>query len=401
LSNGSAGHDVPLGLYVHVPFCVQRCDYCFYLSYADKTRRQRRDYVEVLLQELALYRDAPLTADRLVRFVYLGGGTPSMLDEASIEHLLRGLQAAVPWTAVEEVTFECAPRTVNEAKLAVLRQAGVTRLSMGVQTLDDEVLKLNGRVHLQADVEHAYGLVRHTGFDVVNLDLIVGLPGETDASVAGTLDRVIELTPDSVTIYQLEIPHNTPLHRAAASGHPPDTIPSWRTKRARLIRAFEQLESAGYTTRSAYAAVRDPQRHRFVYQDAQYRGADLLGIGLSSFSYLAGVHHQNLTDYDTYIQSVRAGTLPIGRAHRLGSNERLIRELVLQLKLGRVDAAYFENKFKVNIMERFMEPFLRFAERGWFDLAPESVCVTREGLARIDRLLPAFYRARHRQVPYT
>jgi len=401
LSNGSATPDAPLGLYVHIPFCVKRCDFCYYLSYADKTQDQHRAYVDALLNELTLYRQYPALADRRLNFVYFGGGTPSMLNEASMRSLMEGLQKLFSWDRIEEVTFECAPRTVTESKLRVLHDAGVTRLSLGVQTLDDEVLRLNGRVHLRKDVDQAYERIRRVGLDVVNLDLIVGLPGESDESVDQSLEGVIAMSPESITMYQLEIPHNTPLFRAAHGGEPPATIPTWYKKRFRLARCFERLESAGYSIRSAYAVVRDPDRHRFVYQDAQYHGADLLGIGLSSFSYLAGVHYQNKIDYDAYVETVSNGELPVLRAHRLRSNERLVREFVLQLKLGHADSASFKKKFGTDILQRFKGPLRQYAERGWLVIDATGVRVTREGLLRIDRLLPAFYLARHCGVRYS
>jgi oxygen-independent coproporphyrinogen-3 oxidase len=341
LAQKAESSDVPLGLYVHIPFCAKRCDYCYYLSYADKTQDQHRGYVDALLNELAIYRRAPALAERRFRFVYFGGGTPSLLYEASLRSLMEGIQRLFSWDGVEEVTFECAPRSVTESKLRVLHDAGVTRLSLGVQTLDDDVLRLNGRIHSRKDVDQAYERIRRVGFDVVNLDLIIGLPGESDDSVDRSLEHVIEMAPESITIYQLEIPHNTPLYRVSRDGEPPATIPSWHKKRFRLARCFERLESAGYSIRSAYAAVRDPHRHRFVYQDQQYRGADLLGVGVSSFSYLAGVHHQNKIDYDSYVETVSNGEFPVLRAHRLRSNEQLVREFVLQFKLGRLNS-YFE-----------------------------------------------------------
>jgi len=401
LSNGLAVSKEPLGLYVHIPFCVKRCDFCYYLSHADKTHDQHRAYVDALLKELTLYREYAALADRVLSFVYFGGGTPSVLDEASMRSLMEGLTKLFPWNRVEEVTFECAPRSVTEPKLRVLRDAGVTRLSLGVQTLDDDVLRLNGRVHLRKDVDEAYERIRRVGFDVVNLDLIVGLPGESDEIVDRSLEGVIAMFPESVTIYQLEIPHNTPLYRAANSGETPATIPTWHKKRSRLARCFERLESAGYSIRSAYAAVRDPVRHRFIYQDAQYHGADLLGIGLSSFSYLGGVHYQNKVDYDAYVETVSKGELPVLRTYRLDSDERLVRELILQLKLGQVDAAYFVGKFGVDVLDRFKNRLRKYSKRGWLVIDAAGVRVTREGLLRIDRILPGFYLSGHRRVRYS
>jgi|CXWL01.1.fsa_nt_gi oxygen-independent coproporphyrinogen-3 oxidase len=401
LAKKAQAPDVPLGLYVHIPFCAKRCDYCYYLSYADKTQVQHHEYIETLLNELALYRQSPALADRRLSFAYFGGGTPSLLDAASLRSLLEGIQRLFSWDGVEEVTFECAPRSVTESKLRVLQDAGVTRLSLGVQTLDDDVLLLNGRIHSRKDVDHAYEQIRRVGFNVVNLDLIVGLPGESDDSVDQSLDRVIEMSPESITIYQLEIPHNTPLYRVSRDGEPPATIPSWHMKRVRLAHSFERLESAGFMIRSAYAAVRDPDRHRFVYQDEQYRGADLLGIGVSSFSYLTGVHYQNQTDYEAYVEFVGQEKLPVRRAHHLSTSERLVREFVLQLKLRRADSAYFDKKFGTNILERFKEPLKQCTDRGWVAVDATGVRVTREGLVRIDRLLPAFYADRYRNVAYS
>lgn len=393
--------DVPLGLYVHVPFCAQRCDYCYYLSYADKTRNEHRDYVGALLSELALYRRTTAFADSALGFVYFGGGTPSLLDEASLRSLLIGSAELVPWRSAEEVTFECAPRSATAGKLSILRDAGVTRLSLGVQSLDDDVLRLNRRVHLRNDVERAYERVRRVGFKVVNLDLIVGLPGESGASVDRTLEEVIAMSPDSVTIYQLEIPQNTPLFRSTRDAEPSTAIPSWPLKRARLGRCFARLEAAGYTTRSAYAAVRDPVRHRFVYQDAQYHGADLLGIGASAFSYLAGVHHQNKTDFAAYVEAVSKGEFPISRAHGLNDEERLIREFVLQLKLGWVDASYFAGKFGVDVVRHFEDALQPLVGRGWLTIDAAGVRTTRQGLVRIDGLLEEFYLPQHRHVRYS
>lgn len=401
LAKKAESQDTPLGLYLHIPFCAKRCDFCYYLSYANTKQDQQRTYVDAMLRELTLYRQSPALADRRLGFVYFGGGTPSMLNEESLRFLMEGPQKLFPWDRVEEVTFECAPCSVTEPKLRVLRDAGVTRISLGVQTLDDDVLRLNGRIHLRKDVDQAYGRIRRVGFKVVNLDLIVGLPGESDESVDQDLEGVIVMSPESITIYQLEIPQNTPLFRAAHSGESPSTIPSWYKKRIRLARCFERLESAGYTVRSAYAAVRDPDQHRFVYQDAQYRGADLLGIGLSSFSYLAGTHFQNKVDFYAYLDAVSKGESPILRAYALSAEERLIREVVLQLKLGRIDAAYFAGKFGVDVLKQFESPVQRLADRGWLAIDSAGARTTRAGLIRIDGLLREFYLPRHRHVRYS
>jgi oxygen-independent coproporphyrinogen-3 oxidase len=391
----------PFGLYVHIPFCAQRCQYCYYLSYADRTLRYLDRYLDALLRELALYGGMPAFAGRRVGCVYFGGGTPSLLPAESIGRLMNGLKAVFPWTSVEEVTFECAPRSVTRHKLEELRRAGVNRISLGVQQLADEVLRLNGRIHLVADVHRAWEEIQAVGFPEVNVDLIAGLVGQTDTSFGESLEDVLRMGPDSVTIYQLEIPQNTPLYRSLKDGTVLGGVPTWPTKRARLAFAFSRLEEAGYVLRSAYAAARSTRHRRFVYQEEQYRGADLVGIGASSISYIAGAHYQNLATLESYLASLRDDRLPIGRAYLLSEEEQLVREFVLQLKLGRVEAGYFHDKFGVAIGERFAEPLAHCAGQGLLTFDERGVTLTRDGLLQVDRLLPSFYLPMHRGLRYS
>ena len=392
--------DVPLGLYVHIPFCVERCQYCYYLSHDDQTG-EIDGYLEVLADEWARYASTPAVVDRPLGFVYFGGGTPSILSVARLRSLARALQRSGSWADAQEITFECAPKSVTADKARALRDLGVTRLSLGVQQLDDAVLAANGRVHLTADVERAYEHVRLGGFDIVNLDLMVGLVGETDESFFASLERVIVLRPESVTIYQLEIPLNTPLYRLLRAAVPAQLPASWDVKHARLAAAMARLEGAGYTIRSAYSAVLDPASHPFVYQDAQYHGADLVGIGASAFSHLGGVNQQNLASLAAYLDAGARDAPPFWRAYALSARERLVRELILQLKLGGVERRYFREKFKTDVLESFAEPLDEARRRGWLTIGDEAVTVTRQGLVRVDRWLPVFYLPEHQNLRYS
>jgi oxygen-independent coproporphyrinogen-3 oxidase len=290
---------------------------------------------------------------------------------------------------------------VTRCRLEALQEAGVNRVSLGVQQLDDEVLRRNGRVHLVADVEQAWSVIRSLDFAEVNVDLMVGLVGETASTFHQSLERVLQMAPESVTLYQLEVPLNTPLYRAFRAGSLDGILPTWETKRARLAQAFTRLEQAGYTLRSAYAAARNTRHRRFVYQEDQYRGADLLGIGVSSLSYVAGAHYQNLAAPGPYLANLAEGQLPLGRAYLLSTDERLVREFVLQLKLGSVEVNRFQDKFGIDVRERFAEPLRYCASRGWLTFDRRAVTLTREGLLRVDRMLPAFYLPEHRGLRYS
>ncbi len=390
--------EVPLGLYVHIPFCAERCHYCYYRSYAKTSVAQIDQYLEAILSELAQYASAPSILGRNLDFVYFGGGTPSLLSATQIRRLLSGIQELFPKSSPREITFECGPKSVTADRLDVLHDAGVTRLSMGVQQLDDEVLSKSGRVHRVADVERAWSVIETAGFPVTNLDLMVGLVGETDPSFFGSLRRVMHMAPTSITIYLLEIPRNTPLfHNLPTLEAAPA---AWDVKRDRLAAAFQELEQHGYLVRSAYAAVRDAKAGRFIYQEAQYHGADLVGVGVASFSYLHGVHFQNHVSIERYLQSLQSGESPRARAYALTREEQAVREFVLQLKLGDVSRADFETKFGVILEQYFARPLEECAQRGWLTIDQTGVRLSRTGLLRVDRLLPAFYLPQHRECLY-
>lgn len=400
LSQPPAEPPSSLGLYVHLPFCSHRCDYCYYLSFAGQSRDQMDQYLATIVRELDCYAARPAVAARPLDFVYFGGGTPSLLSAVQLGRLLGAMQRILPWNKAREISFECAPKTVTPDRLDVLRAAGVTRISLGVQQLDDDVLRLSGRIHLVRDVERAYALIRQSGFEQVNLDLIVGLLGQTEASFLTGLERVVHMGPESVTIYQLEMPHNTPLYRQWSGGTLSGPPPVWEEKRAWLARGFRRLLAAGYRLRSAYTAVCDPNRDRFIYQDAQYHGADLVGLGASSFSYLGGVHYQNTASMARYMESVAAGRLPLARAHVLDAHEQMVRQFVLQLKLGAVPRGEFRDRFGVDPLDEFRQGIDELVARGWMLVDHDAVRLSFAGLLRADHLLPVFYLPRHRSAPY-
>jgi oxygen-independent coproporphyrinogen-3 oxidase len=400
LDDAAATPDAPFGLYVHIPFCVHRCQYCYYLAF-DGRLGEMGEYLAAVGREFKTYRATPALADRPLSFLYFGGGTPSLASISQLEGFFGELQATAPWDDVEEATFECAPKSVTAEKMRLLRSAGITRLSLGIQQLDDDVLEKNGRVHGVDDVLRAYERIRRVGFDVVNLDLIVGLVGETEESFGRSLDGVLTLAPDSVTLYQLEVPYNTPLYKTIQDGSLEAEPADWSTKRGRLARAFAALESAGYTLISGYTAVRDPEHVRFMYQDAQYRGGDLLGVGVSSFSYLGGYHQQNVTRLADYLGGVSDGRLPLGRAYHLDPDEQLIREFVLQLKLGAIDLAALRERHGLDPLEHVGTALERHREAGWLEAGPDRITLTREGLLRVDRMIPEYYLTAHRVGRYS
>jgi oxygen-independent coproporphyrinogen-3 oxidase len=304
----------------------------------------------------------------------------------------------------EEITFECEPGTLTDAKLAVMRGLGVTRLSLGVENFDDGILELNGRAHRSPEIARAYDAARALGFPQINIDLIAGMLGETDANWTRTVERTLALDPDSVTVYQMELPFNTTISAdlLKGTGQFQHQVASWDTRRRWMREAFEALERAGYTVGSAYTAVKDPARTKFVYRDRLWEGADLAALGVASFGHINGVHMQNLDTWEAYEQALDEGRLPLGRAYRPSAEERLIRELVLQLKRGRIRPGYFAEKFGVDVSQQFDGQWRELQRQGYLgERSADWIYLSRDGLLRVDMLLPLFFRAEHRHVRYT
>ena len=395
---------VPLGLYLHIPFCRKRCHFCYFRVYTDKNAQDVAHYLDALAREWELLAALPALTGRPLDFVYFGGGTPSFLSVRQLEGLVRRLSDVRPWTSAEEITFECEPGTLTDGKLAAIRGFGVTRLSLGVESFDDELLQLNGRAHRSPEIFRAYETARSLDFPQINIDLIAGMLGETDDGWKESVRKTIELDPDSVTIYQMELPFNTTISSDILHGEGRfSTAPAnWSTKRRWVAEAFEALERAGYQVGSAYTVVKDKNRAKFLYRDRLWEGADLGGLGVASFGHLNGVHVQNFDKWDTYTGALSQGRLPLARAYRPSAEERLIREFVLQLKRGWIRPGYFRDKYSVDVRKRFVEPLASLEADGWLEKADdEIVTLTREGLLRVDVLIRRFFLPEHAEIRYT
>src|SRR5437870_3749104 len=233
----------PLGIYLHIPFCRKRCHFCYFKVYTDKNSTAVRAYMEAALSELRIYGSKAFIGDRKPSFVYFGGGTPSYLSVDQLRHLTAGMKSVLPWDRVEEVTFECEPGTLTDHKLKAIRDLGVTRLSLGVENFDDHILEINGRAHRSQEIARAYRYARELDFPQINIDLIAGMVEETESNWRECVRKTIELSPDSVTIYQMEIPYNTTIYKQMkAEGKLVAPVADWEQKRDWVEYAFEELE---------------------------------------------------------------------------------------------------------------------------------------------------------------
>ena len=390
-----------LGLYLHIPFCRKRCKFCYFRVYTDKNADQIQTYLDALAREVEHYAHLPAIADRPLHFVYFGGGTPSYISTRHLRALVDRLKTALPWDNAAEIAFECEPGTLTIPKLEAIRAIGVTRLSLGVENLDDDILRHNGRAHVSSEIYQVVPWIHELGFDQVNMDLIAGMVGETWDSWRQTVQRTIDLGPDSITVYQMELPYNTVYSKDLLSGDgEPIALADWKTKRAWHAYAFEQFAAAGYARSSAYTMQKTPDA-RFVYRDAVWTGQDMIGAGVASFSHIDGVHYQNAPRWEDYLGALDSDQLPLFRAFAATREEQLTREVVLQLKLGAIDAAYFRAKYDIDIIEHFQAPLIGLRTEGLLAFTAAAIALTDEGLLRVDQLLPDFYDSKFRNARYT
>ena len=392
---------VPLGLYIHIPFCRKRCKFCYFRVYTDQNAKAIENYVQALVKEMELLSQCEGVVGRKLKFVYFGGGTPSYLSAKQLRSLRDRLHESVSWDDAEEVTFECEPGTLSLEKVQTLKDIGVTRVSLGVENFNDKILEENGRAHLSPEVGRAYEWIQQVGFPQVNIDLIAGMIGETDKNWADCIEKARAMAPNNITIYQMELPHNTIISKEMKEQGMESPIADWATKRRWVNEAYEALATSGYQVSSGNELVKNPETDHFVYRDNVWRGCDLLGTGVASFGHFQGIHYQNLDQLEQYEAALNEGRLPVNRALRPTKHQLLVRELVLQMKEGQIQAEPFRKKFGVDIFQEFGGTFDRQQAKGYLKRDTSGVELTRKGLLQVDTLLPEYFEPEHREVRYT
>ena len=394
-------NETPLGLYIHIPFCRKRCKFCYFRVYTNQNAKAIEDYVQSLIREAELLSRQPAVNGRKLKFVYFGGGTPSYLSSRQLQSLRQRMSEFITWDDAEEVTFECEPGTLSLDKVQTLKDIGVTRVSLGVENFDDKILEENGRAHLSPEIGRAYAWLQQVGFPQINIDLIAGMIGETDENWAKCVERAIDMQPDNITMYQMELPFNTIISKEMKEQGIESPVANWGTKRRWVSEAMDRLLDVGYHVSSGNEMVKNAETDRFIYRDNLFRGSDLVATGVSSFGHFQGVHYQNLDQIEDYMNVVGDGRLPIHRALRPTDHQQLIREFVLQLKEGRLAVAPFAEKFGVNVLEEFSEAIENQRAAGYLNVNEDEIQLTRRGLLQVDSLLPEYFEPEHRAVRYT
>lgn len=375
----------PLSLYIHLPWCVRKCPYCDFNSHALRDQLPEQAYVDALIRDLEL--EAERAGRRPIETIFIGGGTPSLFSAAAIDRLLTAVRAALPVRTDAEITLEANPGTVEQERFAGFREAGVNRLSIGIQSFNDDSLRRLGRIHGREEALRAVAVARHAGFENMNLDLMYGLPDQTVGGALADLQQAIDLAPNHISHYQLTLEPNTLFHARPPELPADDDIYAMQQESQALLAesGFRQYEV------SAYAQPDSEARHNLNY----WLFGDYLAIG-------AGAHGK-LTDCDSrevrrYAKprhprdyQLHAGTPRSFCDERiLDRGDRILEFAMNALRLiDGFDIAMCEDRTALDWTA--FEPMARkAAEQGWLKIADNRARPTETGLLYLNELLQLF-----------
>ncbi len=378
-----------LELYLHIPFCVKKCAYCDFLSQPGDDKLIE-DYISHLLREIE--QEAEDKSDRVITTVFFGGGTPSILPAGKIDDLLEALRKHFTFAEDPEITLECNPGTLTKEKLAIYKNAGVNRLSMGVQSANDRELSMLGRIHVFADVIENYDAARNTGFKNIGMDLIFGLPQQRKDTFLQSVKKVVQFRPDHLSLYSLQIEEGTKFfalygvdEETRRQGGLPMLLPTEEAERSMYHGAMEFLQSKGYERyeisnfcRKGFAC-----RHNLGY----WKRKDYLGLGLGAASLMGRKRFHKTNDLSSYLK----GDFSVQEETALTRRDEMAEMMFLGLRLTEgVSFAEFHDAFGVSLKRTYEEPIARLTDQGLLIVNSERIYLSEKGFDLANQAMSEF-----------
>jgi oxygen-independent coproporphyrinogen III oxidase len=376
-----------ISVYIHIPYCLERCHYCDFFSFAAPVAPlPSGDYLELLTQELALRGRELILSGCTVTTLYIGGGTPTVLSADELSLLLTNCRCTLPLVDQPEWTVEANPGTVNNEKLSVLSSHGVNRVSLGVQDTDDSRLTKLGRRHSTAEAHEAFILCRRY-FPSVSADLMYGLPGQTPGGFFETLDTVLGWRPDHLSLYGLKVEHGTNLAAQIESGML--ALPDEEEALAMLLDGRQMLKSRGYEHYEIanYALPGHRSRHNLNY----WHNKHYLGLGLGAHSYWQNIRLENTTDPFEYRRLLALGKAPVVNAMEVGKRQEMEDTMILGLRLlPGVSFNDFKQRFGRDPRDVFSKELDRLRELELIICDDQSVRLSERGFPVANNIFAEF-----------
>lgn len=371
-----------ISLYIHIPLCVKKCAYCDFASFSGRMA-QRERYVQAVCREIRA--QAAFFGRRGVQTVFLGGGTPTLLTGAQVQNILDTARECFALLPDAEITMEGNPGTLTMEKLHAYRKAGVNRLSLGVQSMDDGLLASIGRIHTSAQAEQAVCMAREAGFENLSLDLMYGLPGQSAAQWRETLEKAIVLTPDHLSCYSLILEEGTRLYDDVKAGKAvplpnEDTMEEMDTLTAGMTRG------AGYAQYevSNYAKPGRQCRHNIVYWEC----LPYLGVGLNAHSDMDGRRFYNPADWEAYLHMAETDKTTREAEGENRREDRMFERMMMGLRMNRgVEAVRFERDFGAAPQHVWPKTIEEMTRRKLMVCNKERICLTARGMQVMNGVL--------------
>ncbi len=383
------------GLYIHIPFCVKKCAYCDFVSFEGSPHVRR--YVNALKAEMDI--SAFRLPHRSYETVFIGGGTPSILPPGAIRELFCALRARFDIAENAEITVECNPGTVDGEKLKEYLACGVNRLSFGLQSADDRLLKAIGRIHVYGDFLQSYQKARDAGFYNVNVDLMYGLPGQTTEHLRETLKKVTELCPEHISAYSLILEEGTPLYASVARGEAslPDEDETYAQHRLCIDtlknKGYERYEISNYARRDGARESALRCEHNLNYWD----NGEYLGLGLNAHSAMrlnGWTRWSNTEDLENYLLSVESGRSPVAEETGITRDEEMFECVMLGLrKTEGLSLSAFYERFLTHFEARYEKAVRGLIAEGFLELSRGFARLTEHGLDMQNEALLRFMEA--------
>lgn len=377
----------PVGVYIHIPFCRRRCNYCDFLSTGGATGVPG-EYVDALLSEWGLWADTLRRQDLGLQSIYVGGGTPSLLEPLQLRRLIDGVRSVIPTLPDCEITMESNPDSLDAARIRVYADAGINRLSVGVQSFSDCSLERLGRLHDSAGAERALRQAQEAGIHNLSLDLMYGLPGSLPGEEVASLRHAIELSPEHISWYNLTLAAGTPLAKSVAEGR--EVMPDDDTVLATMREGWSLLAESGFEHYeiSNFARPGFVSHHNLGY----WLFTDYVGLGLGASGFVSGRRWTNVSDMAVYLTAVLDGRLPVDSEERLEGRPREGEYAMLRMRLpdAGLNFATFTDLFQEDARVIFRDALVQLMDDGLINVLEDRAVCTQKGLELNNLVVGAF-----------
>ena len=373
------------GVYVHIPFCKQKCKYCDFISFASY-KEKYKEYVGCLINEI---RNKKIENPKLVNTIYIGGGTPSILDSEDIINILQAIRNRFKIDTDCEITIEINPGTATKEKLEDYKNAGINRLSIGLQSTSDRILKLIGRIHSYEEFLNTYNLAKEVGFENVNVDLMLAIPTQTESELIDSVQKVIDLKPNHISLYSLILEEGTELEKLISDGkyellsEELERKMYWETKKLLELNDYKHYEISNFSKKGF-----ESKHNRDCWNQEEY-----IGFGLAAHSYYNEMRFANIDSLEVYINNIKNNNFEKNiDINEIQDKPAKMREFML-IGLRQIDGikiSDFERKFRINPLFYFRFEISRLTDEDLIEVDLDNIKLTEKGLDFANQVFEEF-----------